>query len=296
MMKDAKWPHAVSSAGGRRGPPASSSNAGASYTLLASSPPSSVRNDGCSPHYPPAPASDDDGLSSFDASVAAAKLPFQQLHRNRPQLGVADWLPLQRQSSGSSVGGDDGEVSSTVSFTIANAAEYRYKGDADRAPSSSSKSWAQQAEEAYNLQLALALRLCSEASAAADPNFLDSSIAAADHLQPIASPQSLSHRFWVNGCLSYSDKVSDGFYFIQGMDPFIWTLCNDLHDGGRVPTIESLKAVNPTDSAIEVVIVDKVADYDLRQLISMAIDVSLNRTDSKEIATRLAAVVSTKMG
>lgn len=297
MMKDAKWPHAVSSAGGRRGPPATSSTAGASYTLLASSPPSSVRNDGCSPHYPPAPASDDDGLSSFDASVAAAKLPFQQLHRNRPQLGVADWLPLQRQSSGSSVGGDDGEVSSTVSFTIANAAEYRDKGDADRAPSSSSsKSWAQQAEEAYNLQLALALRLCSEASAAADPNFLDSSIAAADHLQPIASPQSLSHRFWVNGCLSYSDKVSDGFYFIQGMDPFIWTLCNDLHDGGRVPTIESLKAVNPIDSAIEVVIVDKVADYDLRQLISMAIDVSLNRTDSKEIATRLAAVVSTKMG
>lgn len=205
MMKDAKWPHAVSSAGGRRGPPASSSNAGASYTLLASSPPSSVRNDGCSPHYPPAPASDDDGLSSFDASVAAAKLPFQQLHRNRPQLGVADWLPLQRQSSGSSVGGDDGEVSSTVSFTIANAAEYRYKGDADRAPSSSSKSWAQQAEEAYNLQLALALRLCSEASAAADPNFLDSSIAAADHFQPIASPQSLSHRFWVcTFSLSYS--------------------------------------------------------------------------------------------
>jgi len=69
-----------------------------------------------------------------------------------------------------------------------------------------------------------------------------------------------------------------------------------VHDGGRVPSIESLKAVNPTDSAIEVVIVDKVADYDLRQLISMAIDVSRNRADSKEIASRLAAVVSTKMG
>lgn len=96
--------------------------------------------------------------------------------------------------------------------------------------------------------------------------------------------------------MSYSDKVPDGFYLIQGMDPFIWTLCNDVHDGGRVPSIESLKAVNPTDSAIEVVIVDKVADYDLRQLISMAIDVSRNRADSKEIASRLAAVVSTKMG
>ena len=38
----------------------------------------------------------------------------------------------------------------------------------------------------------------------------------------------------VNGCLSYSDKVSDGFYRIQGMDPFIWTLCTDVQqDGGR---------------------------------------------------------------
>ncbi|KAG0533226.1 hypothetical protein BDA96_04G174700 [Sorghum bicolor] len=303
MMKDAKWPHAAASVGGRRGPgpsaASSSSAAGPSYTLLASSQPTTASNDGCSPHYPPAPASDDDGPSSFDASVAAAKLPFQhQPHRNSPQLGVADWLRLQRQSSGSSVGADDGEVSSTVSSTLANAAEYRdNKGDADRPPSSSSKSWAQQAEEAYHLQLALALRLCSEASSATDPNFLDSSTAAAaDHLQHIASPQSLSHRFWVNGSLSYSDKVPDGFYLIQGMDPFIWTLCNDVHDGGRVPSIESLKAVNPTDSAIEVVIVDKVADYDLRQLISMAIDVSRNRADSKEIASRLAAVVSTKMG
>ncbi|KAJ1279356.1 hypothetical protein BS78_04G149400 [Paspalum vaginatum] len=294
MTKDAKWPHAhgAASVGGRRGPPA----AGASYSLLSSSPPTatSVSNDGCSPHYPPFPASDDDEPSSF---AAAAKLPFQQpQRRSSPHRGAADWLLQQRQSSGSSVGGDDGdgEGSSTVSSTLANAAEYRdSKGDADRPPSCSSKSWAQQAEEAYHLQLAFALRLCSEASSAADPHFLDSS---ADHLQHTASPQSLSHRFWVNGSLSYSDKLPDGFYLIQGMDPFIWTLCNDVHDGGRVPSIESLKAVNPTESAIEVVVVDKAADYDLRKLISMAIDVSRNRAESKEIATRLAGVVSAKMG
>ncbi|CAD6342472.1 unnamed protein product [Miscanthus lutarioriparius] len=298
MMKDAKWPHAAASVGGRRGPPASSSAAGPSYTLLASSPPTSASNDGCSPHH----------LSRArvrrrrallvrrvrccrEASVPAAAAQEQPPTRCRGLAAAA--AAVQREQRR----GDDGEVSSTVSSTLANAVEYRDKGDADRPPSSSSKSWAQQAEEAYHLQLALALRLCSEASSAADPNFLDSSsTAAADHLQHIASPQSLSHRFWVNGSLSYSDKVPDGFYLIQGMDPFIWTLCNDVHDGGRVPSIESLKAVNPTDSAIEVVIVDKVADYDLRQLISMAIDVSRNRADSKEIATRLAAVVSTKMG
>ena len=196
MMKDAKWPHAAAGAGGRRA-------AGAPYVLLASSPPASV---GCSPHYPPAPASDDGGgPASFDAAVASARPPFQQQQQpaqrdNAPQLGVANWMLLQQQSSGSSVGGDDGEGSSTAS-TLANAApeSYRDRGDADRPPSSSGgKSWAQQAEEAYHLQLALALRLCSEASYAADPNFLDSSSnAAADHLQHIASPQSLSHRFWV---------------------------------------------------------------------------------------------------
>ncbi|CAN6251751.1 unnamed protein product [Urochloa humidicola] len=304
MMKDPKWPaHAAGGiAGGRRA-------AGPSYALLASSPPGS---DGCSPHYPPTPAASDDdgGPSPFQ--------PHQQqqaAQRNSSsgggaqQHGVAEWLLLQRQSSGSSAGvGDDGEEGSSTASTLANAAaaaaELRDRGDgADRPPSSSGgggggKSWAQQAEEAYHLQLALALRLCSEAASAADPNFLDSSSSSSpsDHLQHIASPQSLSHRFWVNGSLSYSDKVPDGFYLIQGMDPFIWTLCNDVHDGGRVPSIESLKAVNPTESAIEAVIVDKVADYELRQLISMAIDVSRNRADSKEIATRLAGAVSAKMG
>jgi serine/threonine-protein kinase CTR1 len=63
-----------------------------------------------------------------------------------------------------------------------------------------------------------------------------------------------------------------------------------------MPSIESLRAVDPADSAIQVVMVDKVADYDLRQLIDVAIDVSRTCADSKEIATRLAGIVSTKMG
>ena len=101
----------------------------------------------------------------------------------------------------------------------------------------------------------------------------------------------------VNGSLSYSDKVSDGFYLIQGMDPFIWTLCTDVQvDGGRIPSIDSLKALNPTESSVEVVIIDKVADCDLRQQISTAIDVSRRCVDPKEITTRLAGIVSVKMG
>ena len=66
--------------------------------------------------------------------------------------------------------------------------EYRYRNGT--APF---KSWAQQAEESYQLQLALALRLSSQAASADDPNFLDIN----PPEQLTASPQSLSHRFWV---------------------------------------------------------------------------------------------------
>lgn len=58
---------------------------------------------------------------------------------------------------------------------------------------SSFKSWALQTEESYQLQLALALRLSSQAASAVDPNFLvfDSAENATD------SVETLSHRFWV---------------------------------------------------------------------------------------------------
>uniref|UniRef100_A0A0E0K0K0 non-specific serine/threonine protein kinase n=1 Tax=Oryza punctata TaxID=4537 RepID=A0A0E0K0K0_ORYPU len=312
MKADAKWPAmVVGGGGGRRASPGPAPAPAVAYSLLATSPPAaSIGNGGDSPHYPPAPAasSDDDASRSFESR----------------RLGVADWLRLQRHSSGSSAGGgDDGDGFSSVS-TLATADK---GGDpADRPPGSSgggSKSWAQQAEEAYQLQLALALRLCSEASTAPDPNFLDSAAAAADdHHRDAPSPQSLSHRFWVctyhahtsspkdvaifevtislswqvNGSLSYSDKVLDGFYLIQGMNPFVWTLCNDMQNGARVPSIESLKAMNPTESSMEVVLIDRVVDYDLRQLISTVIDVSRSRADSREITTRLAGIVSSKMG
>ncbi|CAM0945373.1 unnamed protein product [Alopecurus aequalis] len=282
-MNDAKWP-APMMGGGRRAP-------APPYSLLATSPPTSISNDDCSPHYPQAASDDDAAASSFESQ------PPPPAQRHSSQLGVTDWLQLQRQSSGSSVGGDDGDGFSSVS-TVANAECRENRGStgtADRPPGSSSKSWAQQAEEAYQLQLGLALRLCSDAASAADPNFLESS-APEHHRHIAASPQCLSHRFWVNGCLSYSDKLSDGFYHIQGMDPFIWTLCTDVQDGGRIPSIDSLKALNPTESSIEVIIIDKVADYDLRQQISTAIDVSRSCVDPKEITTRLAGIVSAKMG
>ncbi|KAG6496517.1 hypothetical protein ZIOFF_044384 [Zingiber officinale] len=114
---------------------------------------------------------------------------------------------LQRQSSGSSYGesslSGDYCLLATISssnvdsegFSPLTGGEGRGQDGAAAGLSlSSAKSWAQQAEETYQLQLALALRLCSEAACGEDPNFLD----AADQvvLPERAAPASLSHRFW----------------------------------------------------------------------------------------------------
>jgi serine/threonine-protein kinase CTR1 len=61
------------------------------------------------------------------------------------------------------------------------------------------KSWAKRTEESYQLQLALALRLSSQAASANDPSFLDWN--SSDSNRGVSSfsdsPESLSHRFWV---------------------------------------------------------------------------------------------------
>lgn len=55
------------------------------------------------------------------------------------------------------------------------------------------KSWAQQTQENYQLQLALALRLSSQASLTDDPDFL--SFSPGERAND--SAEAVSHRFWV---------------------------------------------------------------------------------------------------
>ena len=61
------------------------------------------------------------------------------------------------------------------------------------------KSWALKTQESYQLQLALALRLSSQASSAEDPNFLDFN--ANNTLHHGVDSESLSHRFWVSSLI-----------------------------------------------------------------------------------------------
>lgn len=236
-----------------------------------------------------------------------------------PRNRVATMFPsvgLQRQSSGSSFGesslsGDYYVPSISLPPTESDGFSYLPDGAAAgelrlRAPSaaaiegggggSSYKSWAQQTEESYQLQLALALRLSSEAASAEDPNFLDP-VADDSRLSSSGSAESISHRFWVNGCLSYSDKIPDGFYLIHGMDPYVWTVCADLQENGRIPSIESLKSVDPrNESSLEVILIDRRSDSSLKELLNKAHSVSSNCITTDDVVDQLAKLVCSRMG
>ncbi|KAL7617520.1 hypothetical protein Lser_V15G01956 [Lactuca serriola] len=157
---------------------------------------------------------------------------------------------------------------------------------------SSLKSWAQQTEEGYQLQLALALRLSSEATCADDPNLLDH-----DETASVSSAEALSHRFWANGCLSYFDKVPDGFYFIHGMDPYVWSVCSNPQESGRIPSLESLKVVNSaTESAFEAIVIDRIGDPSLMQLQNQTHSIYSNSLTTTEVVEQLAKLVCNQMG
>ncbi|KAK2981503.1 hypothetical protein RJ640_030965 [Escallonia rubra] len=220
-------------------------------------------------------------------------------------------IGLQRQSSGSSFGesslsGDYYVPSLSAAASDPDAlfgGELRLKppteGGGGGGGSSFSKSWAQQTEESYQLQLALALRLSSEATCADDPNFLDPvpDESASRASASLASAEAMSHRFWANGCLSYFDKVPDGFYLIHGMDPYVWTICTDLQESGRIPSIESLKAIDPaSESGVEVVLIDRKSDPSLKELQNRIHSVSCNCITTKEVVDQLAKLICNRMG
>ncbi|KAH1060691.1 hypothetical protein GLYMA_02G165800v4 [Glycine max] len=156
-------------------------------------------------------------------------------------------------------------------------------GDDKEEQGSSFKSWAKQTEESYQLQLALALRLSSHSASSSD--------------HPSSSAQTLTHRFWVDGCLQYSDKIIDGFYLIHGMDVYTWTISTDLQNVGMIPSFESLMSIEPSDDlSILVVAVDKSRDPGLRELQNRVASLSNNWITTKDATDQLANLVCNRMG
>lgn len=103
--------------------------------------------------------------------------------------------------------------------------------------------------------------------------------------------------FQVNGCLSYFDKVPDGFYLIHGMDPYVWIVCSDLQENARVPSIESLRAVDPSVvPSVEVILIDRRTDPSLKELQNRIRNLSPSCITTKEVVDQLAKLVCGHMG
>lgn len=147
---------------------------------------------------------------------------------------------------------------------------------------------AKRARETYNLQLTLAVRLSYQASLA--------------HEEPVQSlnvaseTEVVSYRLWMSGCLSYSDKISDGFYNIFGMNPYLWLMCNDVEEGKRMPSLTSLKDVDPSDASMEVILVDKRGDLRLKELEEIAQKLSYASENALVLVEELGKLVAIYMG
>ncbi|XP_057504800.1 serine/threonine-protein kinase CTR1 [Actinidia eriantha] len=214
------------------------------------------------------------------------------------ERGFERQASLQRFSSGSSYGGStlfsgttlDGILSSDVkdSSKMSTAMEEEEEERVRR------ESLAQRTRESYCLQLTLAKRLSEQASLACRPLFLGEYRVEGLGVSPDA--KTVSYRLWVSGSLNYTDKISDGFYNILGMNPYLWVMCNDLEEGRRLPSLMALKAVEPSDSSMEVVLVDKYGDTRLKELEDKAQELYTASENTLVLVEKLGKLVAIYMG
>lgn len=157
------------------------------------------------------------------------------------------------------------------------------------------KSLADKARESYYLQLTLTKRLASHANPRNEPTMFLFDTGLEGHGSG-SDAEALSYRLWVSGCLSYNDKISDGFYNILGMNPHVWVMCNDSEEAKGIPSLMSLKAISPHDTSMEVVIVDKHGDSRLRELQDRAQELCTNSQNALVLVEQLGKLVSIHMG
>jgi len=102
--------------------------------------------------------------------------------------------------------------------------------------------------------------------------------------------------YQVSGCLSYTDKISDGFYNILGMNPYLWVMCNDEEEGKKMPNLMALKAVEPSEASMEVVFVDRQEDSRLKLLHDKAQELYRSSENTLVFVEQLGKLVAINMG
>ncbi|KAK7353017.1 hypothetical protein VNO80_18449 [Phaseolus coccineus] len=207
-------------------------------------------------------------------------------------------VSLPRLSSGSSYAGSlfsgttfDCNFSSDIkeetssSRTLTTIAAPRHK---DEEEEQVTEKLAKKSKESYILQLTLARRLNCLASLVTEPVLTPGT--------ETWDAESVSYRLWVSGCLSYTDKIADGFYNILGMNPYLWVMCNDVEEGRRIPTLTALKAVEPSETCMEVVLVDRREDSRLKLLQDKAQELYCASENTLVLVEQLGKLVAICMG
>lgn len=80
------------------------------------------------------------------------------------------------------------------------------------------------------------------------------------------------------------------------MSPYVWSMCTDSNELGRMPPLESLRSVSPADAVFEVVLVDKNTDMQLRELEDKAVGIAYMSQEVLDLAAKLAQLVADQMG
>uniref|UniRef100_A0A2C9W2S5 non-specific serine/threonine protein kinase n=1 Tax=Manihot esculenta TaxID=3983 RepID=A0A2C9W2S5_MANES len=212
----------------------------------------------------------------------------------KPELipDVNGKVSLPRQSSGCSYTGSwllgttlDGNYFSHVKDTGITTS----RKDVVQAEENDEKG-AQRTEEIYSLQLALAKRICFHSGLASELVFLQ------EGRPESSNAEAVSYRLWVSGRLSYSDRITDGFYNIFGMDPYLWVMCNDEDEGKRMPPLTSLREIEPSKASMEVVVVDVHGDSRLKELENKAHEIYCASESTVVLVERLGKLVAICMG
>ncbi|KAM7259432.1 hypothetical protein ACFE04_015173 [Oxalis oulophora] len=153
------------------------------------------------------------------------------------------------------------------------------------------ESLAEKTKESYYLQLGLARRLSMQANLSNDLVYFKST-----ETENTWDAEIVSYRLWVSGSLSYNDKISDGFYNILGMNPYLWVMCNDLDEGRRLPSLMSLREIEPTETSMEVILVDRRGDSRLKELEDKAQELYCASENTLVLVEKLGKLVAIYMG
>lgn len=80
------------------------------------------------------------------------------------------------------------------------------------------------------------------------------------------------------------------------MNPYLWMMCNDAEEGKKLPSLSSLKAVEFSDSSMEVTLLDKHGDVSLKDLEDKAKELSCSSENRLVLVEKLGKLVATHMG